>query len=133
MGVERQVVGGEVDVVLEQRPQALGQQRRQPGRVEVPEQPVVDEHELRAELDRALDQLALRGDAGDHARDLRARPGTWSPFGPRSWNVAGCQQLVERPNDVGDLRHGFERRDSLGDLQLTMSARPVFRRPVDGV
>ena len=63
MRVERQVVGGEVDVVLEQRPQALGQQRRQPGRVEVPEQAVVDQHELRAELDRALVQLPPRADA----------------------------------------------------------------------
>jgi len=72
--VERQVVGGEIDVVLEQRPQAFGQQRRQPGRVEVPEQAVMDQHELRAQLDGALAELAPSADRGHDLGDLgRAR------------------------------------------------------------
>ena len=104
MRVERQVVGGEVDVVLEQRAQALGQQRRQPGRVELPEQAVVDEHELGAELDRALDQLPPRADARDHRVISRAPGpgGRWAPV----VELAGIQQLVEGRDDVGYLRHG---------------------------
>src|SRR4051812_25806769 len=50
MGVERDVVGGEVDVVLEQRAQPLGQHRGEPGRLEIPEQAMVDEHELGSKL-----------------------------------------------------------------------------------
>ena len=58
MAVERQVVAGQRNVVLEQRSQPLGEHRRQARRVEVPEQPVVHEHELRLLGHRALDQLA---------------------------------------------------------------------------
>ena len=80
--VERQVVADEVDVVLEQRPQALGQQRRQPGRVELPEQAVVDQDELRAQLDRALVQFPPRTHPRHHSGDLlRARD--LQPVGPQ--------------------------------------------------
>jgi hypothetical protein len=68
--VERQVVGGERDVVAEQRPQPLGQPRRQSDGREVPEQAVVHEHQLAALLDGALDQLALRRHARDDALDI---------------------------------------------------------------
>ena len=72
----------------------LGQQRRQPGRLEVPEQAVVDEHELGVELDRALDQLALGGHARDDA-PASARAGHLQPVGPEVVERAGLEQLVE--------------------------------------
>jgi hypothetical protein len=68
--VERQVVARERDVVFEQRPQALGEHGRQPGRVEIPEQAVVDQNELGALRDRPLRQLARRRDARQNGADL---------------------------------------------------------------
>ena len=102
MRVERQVVAGEVDVVLEQRPQAGGEQRRQPGRVEVPEQAVVDEHELGAQLDRPLVQLERRADTPVSTRVTSPRARHLQPVGPEVLEIGGTQQLVERPNDVVD-------------------------------
>ena len=72
-----------------------------PGRVEVPEQPVVDEQQLRLELDRALDQLALGRHAGDDAAHLLAA-GDLQAVGPEVGERAGLEQLVERRDDRGD-------------------------------
>src|SRR5215211_2426313 len=70
VGVERQVVGRERDVVVEQDAQALPHRERQLARVEVPEEPVVGDHELRPERGRALEQLPVRRHARDDAANL---------------------------------------------------------------
>ena len=94
MGVERQVVGGEADVVLEQRPQPLGERGRQPGAEEVPEQPVMDEHEAGLEHDGAVDQLALGADPRDDLRD-RLAAGYLEPVRPEVGERTGIKQIVE--------------------------------------
>ena len=68
--VERQVVGGEADVGREQRPQPLAPRADHARIVAVPEQAMVGDDQLRAGLDRALEQLEARGDAGRDVRDL---------------------------------------------------------------
>ena len=78
--------------------------RREPDRVEVPEQPVVDEHELRVLLDRALEQRALGGDAGDDALDL-APARDLEPVRAQVVERAGVQQLVEARDQLGDVSH----------------------------
>ena len=94
MGVERQVVGGEGDVVLEQRAQPLGQRGRQPGGLEVPEQPVVDEHEPGR-------QGAARSNSSRWAETpvttfaTLSRPGHLQPVRPVVLERAGIEQLVE--------------------------------------
>ena len=62
------------------------------------------QHELRAELDRALAQLAAGADRGHDLGDLlRARD--LQAVRAEVAEVAGGEQLVERTNDVRDLRH----------------------------
>src|SRR3954468_3440277 len=117
MGIERDVVRGEVDVVLEQRAQSLGQHRREPRRLEVPEEAVVHEHELGVQLDRALAQLSLRRDAGDHPRDL-ARARNLEPVRAQVRVRTGVQEIVERGDDVVDECHFGLKTNTLGDLQL---------------
>jgi hypothetical protein len=99
VGVERQVVGGQRDVVEEQGAQALRQPRREPQRRELPEQPVVDEHELRALLDRPPDQLELGRDA---RHDALHGPRAGHLEAVRAHVVEGrrVQQLVEIADQV---------------------------------
>jgi hypothetical protein len=59
MRVEREVVGGQGDVAVEQEPQPLPHGGRQRARVEVPEQAVVRDHQLRAQPGRMFEQLAM--------------------------------------------------------------------------
>jgi hypothetical protein len=74
MRVERQVITGERHVVVEQDAQPLLHRRRDRARVKVPEQPVVGDHELRAGLGGALEEIAVGRDARGHDADLaRAR------------------------------------------------------------
>ena len=78
--------------------------------MEVPEQPVVDEQQLRLELDRALDQLALGRDAGDDraapprrrapaarwARGRRTRPGSSSSSSAATIEVIRADGVMRR-------------------------------------
>ena len=96
--VQREVVAGQRDVVLEQGPQALGEDRREAGRQEVPEQSVVDEHELRPLCHGALDQRALGRDAGHDALHL-AGAGDLQAVGAEIAERVRRQQLVERGED----------------------------------
>jgi hypothetical protein len=104
MGVERQVVGGERDVVAEQRAEPLGEPRREPDRREVPEQPVVDEHELCLLRDRALEQRPLRRDAGDDTIDL-PRTRYLESIGAEVVERGWVQQLVEGTDQLVDVSH----------------------------
>jgi hypothetical protein len=101
------VVGGERDVVLEQRAEPLGQRRRQAGGVEVPEQAVVDEHEPGVEGDGAVDQLALGADAGDDLRDVLATRDL-EPVRAHVIESTGIEQIVEVANQrIQAHRRGF--------------------------
>ena len=132
MGVERQVVRGQVHVVGEQRAQALGQCARQPGWVEVPEQAVVHEHEIGAQGERALDQLAVRRDAGDDSRDV-GPPGNLEPVGPVVAERTGLQQLVEVRDQIIDVCHvRLETRDS-GQLNVDVLTRASWARELGPV
>ena len=73
MGVERQVVGGQAHVGVEEQPAGARLAARSSGaRRAGPEQPVVHEHEVGALLARALEQLGAGGDAGHDGLDLVA-------------------------------------------------------------
>lgn len=61
--VEGEVVGGEAHVVIEEDAQAFPCLAPDHARVAVPVEPVVGEDELRADLDRALEELARGRDA----------------------------------------------------------------------
>ena len=78
VGVEREVVGGERDVGVEERLQPAAQPRGRRRSGSLPQkQAVVDEHELGAGPRRALEELERRRDAADDRRHLvaRRRPG----------------------------------------------------------
>ena len=68
MGVEREVVGDERHLAAEERFEATAQAGIHDERLVAPEEAVVDEHELRMELDGSLEELA---GARDAARDRR--------------------------------------------------------------
>jgi len=70
MPVEREVVGREVDVGREERPQPRGGRRRQGAWRPVPEDAVVDQHETRTGGDGVLEELERRRHARDHAIDV---------------------------------------------------------------
>ena len=97
VGVEGEVVGGERDVVQEERAQSPIQ-----GVIDVlghplPEQPVMDQDELGVLGGRALEQL----DAGGHARDQRShllRTGYLKPVGGVVIEVRRMQKSIQ----IGD-------------------------------
>jgi hypothetical protein len=93
VGVEGQVVGQEAEVVFEQHAQPFEAPAIKPRRMKVPEEPVVDEHELGVGGGRALEQLALGRHARGHSSDSFA-PGTCKPFGPRSSKSSGRRSCV---------------------------------------
>jgi hypothetical protein len=71
MGVEREVVGGERQVGVEERAEPLTLDGADDSAVPVPEEAVVDEQELRAGGRRPLEELARGGDAAGHLADPR--------------------------------------------------------------
>src|SRR3954452_8664701 len=104
MRVERQVVAGERDVGVEQDPQALLHRRPDRARVEIPEQAVVAEHELRAVRGGTLEQLALSRDPRDDSRHLRGAgylEAVRAVVGERS----DLEQVVQVGDDLVALRH----------------------------
>jgi hypothetical protein len=75
--------------------------------MEVPEEAVVDEQELAAGLSGALEQLAVRRDAGDELRDLTL-PGDLKPIGPVVLPPLGVEQVVAEPNDLLAAGHVYD-------------------------
>jgi hypothetical protein len=102
-------------VVLEQRPQALGEHRREAGRQEVPEQPVVDEHELGALLHGSLDQRALGRDARHDPRHLAAS-GHLQAVRTEVLELTGSQPFVQRVDDRRESRHRNGNIGSVGRI-----------------
>ena len=88
MRVEREVVRRKRDVGLEERLQPPLHRAVDDPRVGVPEQPVVDDHELRVQLSGALEQLER---ARDRCGDLRDLVGADDLQAHRSVVVEGIQ------------------------------------------
>jgi hypothetical protein len=100
VGVERQVIGGEAHVGVEQQLQpALGRPVHVPGR-SAPEQPVVDEHEVGAERTGALEQLNTRRDPRDDRFNLAAA-GNLKPVRTVVVEQIGVQDRSEMADDGG--------------------------------
>ncbi len=70
VAVERQVVGGQRHPLRQHGPQSPGGDGVEGARVAVPEEAVVDQHQVGLELDRGLERLAVGADRGDHRADL---------------------------------------------------------------
>ena len=128
MGVERQVVGGEADVVLEQRPQALGEQRRQPGRAGSPRTgrggrgPARPRARPRARsAPAAPTRRSRRGDLG--------RAGHLQPVRPESSNAPGSSSSSSERMRSSICAMEFEVR-RVWAIRLTLSA--AGRRPGAG-
>ena len=110
MSVERQVVAGDREARVERDPEAGGHLLAQRPRMEVPEEPVMDEQELGARAHGALEQLAMGGDAGgdlghlDGARDLK-------PVRPVVLPFPSLEQLVAELDDLlAAGRHDYDVR-----------------------
>jgi hypothetical protein len=128
VGVQGQVVGREVEVVLEQGPQALGEHRREARGQEVPEEPVVDEDELRVELHGPLEQPALRAHGAHHPAHL-APAGHLEPVRTEVAEALGLEELVEVGDQLVDARHGVWRTDRTGESAAYGAAAHVAAAP----
>jgi hypothetical protein len=93
------LVGGEREVGVEEQLQAALRGAVQRARRTGPEEPVVDEHEVRALLARAGEQLDIRRDAGHHGLDLLAS-GYLQSVGPVVVVGGGIQEVVQVANDL---------------------------------
>jgi hypothetical protein len=80
MGIQRQVVGEQVDVVRQQARHALLAKARDAAVLGFPEPAVMHQQRIGAALDGRLDQRLAGGDPADDAR-MRSRPSTCRPFG----------------------------------------------------
>ncbi len=99
VGVEREVVGGEPDVVVEEHLQPPLEQRIDEQRPGAPEQPVVHDEQLRPDGGGVRERLERRRDGGRDQQDL-AGTGHLEPVRP----------VVPEPPDV---ELGIEERDDL--------------------
>lgn len=97
--VEGEVVGGQREIVAEERLEAGGETRVDPARGEVPEDPVVDEDELRPGLRRPLEELELARDAGGHRVEVRG-PGNLEPVGAEIGPLRSLEARVEEADDI---------------------------------
>ena len=79
VGVEREVIRGERDFVLEEDLQAVLERRLDRRHARAPEQPVVDDQQIRVLCRGELEQLGVGRDAAREGRD-RAGPGTCRPL-----------------------------------------------------
>ena len=94
VGIQRQVVGDEIDVVLEQQGQALPHPARDRAILTAPEQPVVHKDRVGPHGDRRLHKRKTGSDAGHDPQDLRA-PLHLQPVGPVVPEALGLQQAVQ--------------------------------------
>ncbi len=101
MGVERQVVGREGHVVLEEQAEPPPPYAVDRDRFCVPEEPVVHEYEVRVRGCRALEQLCVRRHARHHAADVR-RPRYPQAVGAEVRPARRLEQLVEVVDDGGE-------------------------------
>ncbi len=106
--VERQVVGEQADVGLEQRLQPPCERAVDRSGSRTPEDPVVGEHQLRSLRRRAPEQLEMGAHAGGHRRHLLG-PRHLQPVGAVVLEALRLQEAVELAHDVGDS--GWHRRD----------------------
>ena len=107
--------------------------RRAPRRGRVPEQAVVDEHEPRARLGGALEELALGRDAGHDRVDLVA-PGYLEAVGAVVGEGPGSQQRVEVGDEVARQGHRLrlcERMVATVSRDATV-ASPAWRHEGNG-
>lgn len=98
MPVERQVVGGERDVGREQGLQAPLGRLIQSARRCVPEQTMMHEHEVGAQLGRPREELELSGDAG-HDMMYGVRPGHLQAVGSDVGEAIGLQERVDAADE----------------------------------
>ena len=73
-------------------------------RVEVPEQPVVGDNELRPGIGRLPEEIEVGGHACSHYRHL-ARSRHLQAIWPVVWEIRGLEQLVEIGDDFVQVRH----------------------------
>ncbi len=97
--IQREVVGGEGDVRVEEELQAALQRYVDRPRPRAPEEPVVHDQELRPGARRQLEQLGVRRDAGGQRAHLR---GAWDlePVRAIVLEPLRFQQLVDLSEDV---------------------------------
>ncbi len=105
MGIERQVIGDQVDVMLEQARKALLHPPRHAAILPAPEQTVVDQDRISLGFDRRLDQVQARGHAADNMPDLLA-PLDLQAVRPIILETRGFKRLVEMADKVGAMGHG---------------------------
>src|SRR5262245_28176532 len=104
MCVERQVIAGQRDVVVEQDAEAPLHGRGGGARVEVPEQAVGGAAALRAGNRRPLEQPEVRADAGGEGGDLVGSRNL-KPVGAIVLKVPYLEQVVEIRDGFPQLRH----------------------------
>ncbi len=99
------MVGGEIEVGREECLESPPHDVVDRARISIPEQPVVDEHEVGAARGRTLEQLERGGDAADELRDL-GRPGDLEAHRPVVRVGAELQVLVGERDDLVARGHG---------------------------
>jgi len=108
VGVQRQVVGEQIDVVTQEQAQALPHPADHPGVLPAPEQAVVHEDGIGLGMDRRLDQRPAGGHAGD---DLAHRGAAFDlqAVGSVVLESLGCEQQVERMQEfvAGGAHHAI--------------------------
>jgi hypothetical protein len=109
VAVEREVVGGQRDVRVEEQLQAALGGAVERSRRAGPEQAVMDEHEVRVLFTRAREELGIRAHARDYRLDLLAS-GYLQSVGPVVVVRSGIQKLVEVANDLIAGRHRYRHR-----------------------
>ena len=103
MRVEREVVGDERCVAAEERLEPAAQPRVDDERLVAPEEAVVDEHELGAEVDRPLEELPRARDAaGDVVTSLCADH--LEPLRGELREALDLEQLRSRSATISSLR-----------------------------
>ena len=120
------MVGRERQVCIEQRLQPPSHAPVDRARLVLPQQAVVDEHELRAGCGRPLEELSRRRDGADELRNLIGSDDLHAhrPVVPERADV---EELVGEGDDLVALRHG---RRSLGHGRLLERGSGRGRRRV---
>jgi hypothetical protein len=99
VGVQRQVVGGERHVAVEQRLQPVAPPLVDPLGLLAPDQAVVAHHHLRSQRRGPVEQLEVRGDTRHQRRHL-ASAGDLEPVRPVILERRGVEQLVAPGDDL---------------------------------
>ena len=107
VGVERQVVGRERQIGVEERAQPPFQLGADHPRVTIPEEPVMNEHQLGAQLGGPLEELAGGGDRHmrSSVRRLRRRPGGPWARSPDRRRARGARRRIPGSRPCLRLRY----------------------------